>query len=56
MHRKNQHPLSVLGGVDLTINVDRQMDGRTHRVIPIYPHNLLAVGIKTEISEYHILS
>jgi hypothetical protein len=40
----HKNPISGLGGVALTRYMDEQMDGRTDRVIPIYPPNFVCRG------------
>jgi hypothetical protein len=41
----HKNPISRLGGVALTRYMDgRQTDGRTDRVIPIYPPNFVCGG------------
>jgi hypothetical protein len=43
----HKNPISHLGGVVLTRYMDGRKDGRTDRVIPIYPQTLFAGGIKS---------
>ena len=45
----HKNPISGLGGVALT----RYMDGRTDRVIPIYPPNFVCGGYKKECQHKH---
>jgi hypothetical protein len=40
----HKNPISGLGGVALTRYMDGQTDGRTDRVIPIYPPNFVCGG------------
>ena len=44
----HKNPISRLGGVALTRYMDRRTNGRTDRVIPIYPPTLFAGCIKRQ--------
>ena len=45
-------PISRLGGVVLTRYMDGRKDGRTDRVIPIYPQTLFAGVVWEGITRY----
>ena len=44
----HKNPISGLEGVALTRYMDGRTDGRTDRVIPIYPPNFVCRGIKSK--------
>jgi hypothetical protein len=48
----HKNPISGLGGVALT----RYMDGRTDRVIPIYPPNFVCGGYNNKNHDKNIVS
>jgi hypothetical protein len=51
----HKNPISRLGGVALTRYMDGRMDGRTDRVIPIYPPpNFVCVGYNNNFCKYTI--